>query len=125
MELKIIPKVIYNVTYAETENIQEKKYWLANQIIIYIYILNHILKRNVTIVFGSSVCVLGCFSCVWLFVTLRTVAHQVPLAMDTGVGYRFLLQGIFQTQGLNLCLLFILHCQVGSLPLVPPGKPSD
>ena len=45
--------------------------------------------------------------------------------MDTGVGYRFLLQGIFQTQGLNLCLLFILHCQVGSLPLVPPGKPSD
>ena len=25
MELKIIPKVIYSVTYAETENIQEKK----------------------------------------------------------------------------------------------------
>ena len=35
-----------------------------------------------------------------------------------------LLQGIF-TQGLNLCLLCPLHWQVGSLPLVPPGKPHQ
>ena len=35
-----------------------------------------------------------------------------------------LLQGIFQTQGSNLYLLRLLHWQVGSLPLVPPGKPS-
>ena len=27
------------------------------------------------------VCMLTCFSCVWLFVTLWTVAHQVPLSM--------------------------------------------
>ena len=32
-------------------------------------------------------------------------------------------QGIFPTQGLNLCLLRLLHWQVGSLPSVPPGKP--
>ena len=34
--------------------------------------------------------------------------------------------GIFLTQGLNLCHLHLLHClcQAGSLPLVPPGKPS-
>ena len=34
-----------------------------------------------------------------------------------------LLQGIFPTQGSNLCLLCLLHWQVGSLPLAPPGKP--
>ena len=33
----------------------------------------------------------------------------------------FLLQGIFPTQGYNQCLL---HCQVCSLPLAPPGKPK-
>ena len=32
-------------------------------------------------------------------------------------------RGIFLTQGLNLCLLWLLHWQVGSLPLVSPGKP--
>ena len=34
-----------------------------------------------------------------------------------------LLQGIFPTQGLNRCLLSLLHWQAGSLPLAPPGKP--
>ena len=32
------------------------------------------------------------------------------------------LQGILLAQGSNLCLLCPLHWQVGSLPLVPPGK---
>ena len=41
----------------------------------------------------------------------------------TGAGYHFLLQGIFLTQGSNLCLLCLLLWQVGSLPLAPPGKP--
>ena len=35
----------------------------------------------------------------------------------------FLLQGIFPTQGSNLCLLCLLHWQSGSLPVAPPGKP--
>ena len=39
---------------------------------------------------------------------------------NTGVSCHFLLQGIFPTQGSNLCLL---HWQVDSLPLLPPGKP--
>jgi len=34
------------------------------------------------------------------------------------------LQGIFLTQGLNPCLLSLLHWQMDSLPLVPPGKTS-
>ena len=63
------------------------------------------------------------FSCVQLCVTLWTVACQVPLSMNstgknTGVGYHFLLQGIFLTQGSNLGLLCLLHWQVDSLPLI-------
>ena len=42
---------------------------------------------------------------------------------NTGVGCHALLQGIFLTQGSNPCVLCLLHWQVGSLPLVPPGKP--
>ena len=41
---------------------------------------------------------------------------------NTGVGCHALLQGIFPTQGLNWCLLCLLHWQAGSLPLAPPGK---
>ena len=42
----------------------------------------------------------------WLFVTLWTVAHQAPLAMDspdknTEVGCHFLLQGIFPNPGIE------------------------
>ena len=43
---------------------------------------------------------------------------------NTGVSCHFLLQGIFQTQGLNPHFLHLLHWQVGSLPLMPPGKPK-
>ena len=40
---------------------------------------------------------------------------------NTGVVCHFLLQGIFPTQGLNLCLLHLLQWQVDSLPVAPPG----
>ena len=55
---------------------------------------------------------------VWLFTTPWTVAHQAPLpwgflGKNTGVRCYFLLQGVYQTQGLNLCLL---HWQAYSLP---------
>ena len=43
---------------------------------------------------------------------------------NTGVCCHALLQQIFLTQGLNLWLLRLLHWRVGSLPLVPPGKPK-
>ena len=61
-------------------------------------------------------CLLSHFSCVWLFATLWTVAHQVPRPWDspsknTGVGCHALLQGIFLTQGSNLNLLWLLHCR--------------
>ena len=41
---------------------------------------------------------------------------------NTGMGCHALLQGIFPTQGSNPCFLHVLHRQVGSLPLAPPGK---
>ena len=41
----------------------------------------------------------------------------------TGLSFHVFLQGIFPTQGLNSCLLYLLHWQEGSLPLAPPGKP--
>ena len=43
---------------------------------------------------------------------------------NTGVGRHALLQGIFLIQESNLSLLCLLHWQVCSLPLVPPGKPK-
>ena len=44
---------------------------------------------------------------------------------NTRVGCHAFLQGIFPTQGLNPCLLRLLHWQVGSLPLAPHGKPNN
>ena len=42
----------------------------------------------------------------------------------TGVSCQALLQEIFPTQGSNPSFLSLLHWQVDSLPLVPPGKPT-
>ena len=44
---------------------------------------------------------------------------------NTGVGRHFLLQGIFPTQRPDPCLLHLMHCQAGSLPLCLQGSPSD
>jgi len=51
--------------------------------------------------------------------------HGDSPGKNTGVDCHAFLQGFFQTQVLNLHLLCILHWQAGSLPLVPPGKPSS
>ena len=72
--------------------------------------------------------VLSCSSHVQLLATPWTVAHRLLCPWDhtgksTGVDCRALLQGIFLTQGWNLCLLRLLHWQAGSFPLAPPEKP--
>ena len=41
---------------------------------------------------------------------------------NSGVSCHFLLQAIFPTQRLNLCLLHLLHSQVDSFITEPPGK---
>ena len=43
---------------------------------------------------------------------------------DTGVGSHFLLQGVFLTQGWNLCLLCLLHLQ-GFLTTSATGNPLE
>ena len=93
------------------------------------------LKMNSLLLFNShtTICaVLSHFSHVWFFATPWTVAHlarlfmrilqariQEWLAISSSRGW------IFLTQGLNPCLLCILHWQMGSLPLAPPGKPTQ
>ena len=63
-------------------------------------------------------------SCVRLFAT--PLDCSLPGSSVHGILHvRILLQGILPTQGLNLRLLCLLHWQVGSLPLVPPGKPTS
>ena len=51
--------------------------------------------------------------------------HGDALGKNTGVGCHALLQGIFPIQGSNLSFLRVLHWQVGSLSLTPPGKPTQ
>ena len=53
----------------------------------------------------------------------RVLCPWDSLGGNTGVGCGALLQRIFPTCGLNPCLLSLLHWQLGSLPLVPHGKP--
>ena len=43
---------------------------------------------------------------------------------NNGLGCQAFLQGLFQTPGLSLHLLCLLHWQEGSLLLVSPGKPK-
>ena len=73
---------------------------------------------------SQNVCV-SCFSHVWLFVTLWTVASQAPLSKgfsrrEYWSGLLFPCPGDFLTQGLNLHLLCLFHWQTVSLPLTPP-----
>ena len=72
------------------------------------------------------VCMLSCWSCPTPCHPMdcspqSTSVHGIP--QNTGVGCHLLLQGIFLTQGLTLCLLHLLHSQAYSLPVTPPGKP--
>ena len=61
-------------------------------------------------------CCLVTKSCPTFLLSPWTAAQQAPLSIGfprktTGVGCHFLLQGIFLTQGSNLCFLSLLHCR--------------
>ena len=73
-------------------------------------------------------CMLNYFSCVQLCDPMDcslpgSSFHGIP-GKNTGVGCHALVQGICPIQGLYLPLLSLLHWQAGSLPLLPPGKPT-
>ena len=83
--------------------------------------------KHLTHVNTYCACMLSCFICIRYFATLRTVVCRLLCpwdspGKDTGVARHALLQGIFPTQGSNMCLSCLLHWQVGSLLLAPPGK---
>ena len=85
-------------------------------------------KSSVHLQQWGCACVPSSFSRVRHFATPWTVARLLcpwnfP-GKNTGVGCHFLLQGIFLTQGLNLCFLHLLNWKADSSPLVPPGQPS-
>ena len=76
-----------------------------------------------------AVCV-QLLSCVQLFAMPQTslpgsFVNGVFSGKNPGVGFHFLLQGIFLTQGLNPCFLCLLHRHLGSLPLSYLGSPKD
>ena len=73
-------------------------------------------------------CMLSCFSCVQLYVTLWTIAHQAPLPIripqnkNTRAGCHVLLQGISSTEGSNPRLFCLLHWYISSLPYHHLGR---
>ena len=80
--------------------------------------------RKISMIYLVYLCAKS-LHCVQILVTPWTGAHRVICPWDapgkeTGVGCHSLLQGILATQ---LSKLHLLHWQVGSLSLGPPGKP--
>ena len=65
--------------------------------------------HNLSAQMQGSICLVNCFSHVWLFPTLWTIALQAPLwdspGKNTRVGCHALLQGIFPAQGSKLRLV--------------------
>jgi len=57
-----------------------------------------------------------------LYLILCYPMDRRPPGKNTGVSCHALLESIFPTQG-NPYLFHLLHWQVASLPLAPPGKP--
>ena len=71
-------------------------------------------------------CVLSCFSYVWLFVSPWTVAHQAPLSMGfSGHNNEWAANaaGDLPDPGIESFLAYPA-LQTDSLPTEPPGKPS-
>ena len=118
-------------------------FFISNFITIWNLILSYItwvLKSKIkTIIISQNTCSyylnfcnkVGAYVLRWvqLFETLWSVAHQVPLFMgfsgkNIGMGCHALLQGTFPTWESNphpVSGKWILHWQVDSLPLTPPG----
>ena len=88
-----------------------------------------IVDKQINLLNLTKICMTTCYSIICTYTGMRacsviqpcpTLDHRDPV--DYGpLGYSihgiFLLQGIFLTQGLNPCLLDLLHQQVDSLPL--------
>ena len=89
------------------------------------------LKRARLLSSGSHVCaLLSCFSCVHLFVTPWTETHQAPLSVGFSrqkywSGLACPPPGDLPNQGFKPASLTFPALASSSLPLAPPGKPSE
>ena len=88
----------------------------------HLWLLVYVILKHTTV---YLLLLLNHFCCVWLYATLWTVPCQSPLStgfskQEYSGGLHAFLQGIFLTDGSSLCLLSLLNCQAGSLPLAPP-----
>ena len=84
-------------------------------------------RCSATLTAENHACVLSLFSCVWLFATPWSVAHQASLSMgfsrqEHWNGLRYPLAGDLPNPGIEPVSLTLLHWQMGSLPLAPPGS---
>ena len=87
----------------------------------------YILKNSLNLTI-NTVCIVSHFSHVQLFATPWTVAHQAPLSMglsrqESWSGLLCPAPGDLPNREIEPNLFCLLHWQVGSLPLAPPGKP--
>ena len=71
--------------------------------------------------YGSAILCSVMSSSLWLrgLQAARLLCQWNPPGKNIGVGYHFLLQGIFPTQGSSLHILHLLNWQADSLPLAP------
>ena len=88
----------------------------------------HRIQRKKKSTVHVCVCVLNCFSCVWLFVTLWTVARQAPLSMgysrqEYWSGLPLPSPGDLPHPGIKPMSLMSPALLVDSLPTEPPRKP--
>ena len=79
------------------------------------------LPKKQTVCSVAQSCLILCGGLSLTQVLVRLLCPCGFPGKNTGAGCHFLLQGIFLTQQLNPHLL---HWQVGSQPLAPPGKPG-
>ena len=88
------------------------------------------LTQNSLHIYNCQLCMFSHFSHIRLFVTLWSVAYQASLSMGFPGqkywgGLPYPPPGVLPNPGIEpTSFLFLLHWEAGSLPLVPPGKPS-
>ena len=91
---------------------------------------SHRIYKNTTIIKAQTSCAGSAAHSCQTLLTPWTVARQASpvhriFQEKTEVGFHFLLQGIFPTQGSNLNLRQLLHWQVDTLPLSHLGSPLN
>ena len=110
-------------------NLNGERIWKRIDTWIYIRESFCCTPETITTLLINYVCV---FSHIWFIVTPMdcsppgsSVREIFQARILTGVGCHSLRQGIFQTQGLNLSSLWLLHWQVATLPLHPLGSSNQ